>query len=261
MSENNGTNNNTEQQQEASSREPVRISCPQKLEWDGTASSKFISAVELCRMVNAAFKENFYDFQGSVIDIPQNNQGVFIPTISLRFNHINPQPGETRYAGVTRNLDEVKEGANVTRNAIRSFNHTLTYGDKYYLSKEAKEAIGEYLVDSKNIHKKGDINKDIDWGKVVSDVYFKNYYFDAPNQMTNVSYIDPGKFFAEVYGGENKYVYAAYVISSLPYDRSCPDVKNYLLNVLRLDIAKVNELGMIFGLGQAGNAGMGFVSI
>jgi len=259
MSENTTNNTATNQNEE---REPVRISCPQKLEWDGTASSKFISAVELCKMVNSAFKENFYDFAGSILEIPQNNQGVFIPTISLRFTHLEPHVSERRYAGVTRNLDEVKEGANVTRNAIRSFNHTLTHGDKYYLSKEAKEAIGEYLVDSRNIHKKGDINKDIDWGKVVTDVYLPGrFYGESPNQMTNVSYIDPGKFFAEVYGGEDKYVYAAYVISSLPYDRTCPDVKNYLLNVLRLDIAKVNELGMIFGLGQAGNAGMGFVSI
>ncbi len=210
---------------------------------------------DLCRKVVMMFKPVYADFDGCRLE--RDAQGKAY--IELYFNHSEPND-PNKCNALTREAPDSngKNTSNEMLRKIRSINNKMMSGDRFYLTEDGKDGIGDYVIDYMRNKKTGKIM----WEKIVSDVELKANYVGQPSKSyTKVSAIDPIKIITEWYGSttENGDSVVEYAIENI--SNFNPFMGNNMMNgpmsttQSYISIARFNEKNVA----KAAN-GMGFTS-
>lgn len=155
--------------------------------------SEFLTSTEFCQKVSSLLKAVYSDCEGCALEI--NQQGMAV--ISVFFNH-NEAEDAARVPAISREFSEDNTKSEVVRR-IRSYDNRNKYGDRYFLTKEGKEGLDDFIM--QHMIKQGKI----DWSKVTAEVsQGGNFYGQRQVQYTKVSMLDPSKLASAIYGATDE---------------------------------------------------------
>lgn len=252
-------NTNTTNESESKNKIEIAVS---PIDFKAITDTMYLTSREFCEMVTGIFRSVFADFEGSTISGIPNTPFI---TVNLFFNHKD-------YTGTEMPIACSKDGninaKGETLRMIRRYNNQINNGDRYFLVPEAQEALKPFLMDNVAIYDK---NHNVNWGKVVSEVAdnSSNFFYGVPTrlQYTKVSYIDPGKIAAMIYGTDSseegsKWAYGVRVASSTTTfnNMSIGNANGgaWTLGIDRVSAKELEKLASRFGLTNLGN-GLGIV--
>lgn len=241
--ENQNTSTNTES--------ALEINVEQHLKFNAISDVQYINSTEFCELVSNLFKGIYSDYEGCrLVLIPQTNQ----IQLQLFFNHREVVPEDGKFKAISR--DGKVTAANPTLAAIRRRDHLLNEGDRYYLTPDGKSGLVKFLFDGPTVFEK---NGDVKWNRVVAEVSdSSNQYMSQqlPQQLTQISFIDPVKVAATLYGltdddGE-QWVYNITVKRSIaavnPYPYAANNNSNLILSIERISVEQTKKLAAQYGL-------------
>lgn len=249
------TAENSAQQEQKDEKYKIEVASHEP--FNAIVSAVYVNSSALCKLVSDLFKASFADCYGSTFDLIPGTQNY---TISLYFDH--DDHGNAVVA--TSKEDSNDSTVNSTLRRTRNFSRRILDGDRYNATKEAIEAltpfmfgpevIGHIYKNSNNRH--GFNSREINWKNVVSETADSSYgYNGIPRQLTKISFLDPDKLIAAIFGSVSdegeKYVYTSRILRSMPaFGGGNAD---YKLVIQRLAEHNVIDLANQFGLGyQAG---------
>lgn len=250
--ENQNSNTNTES--------ALDINVEQHLKFNSISDVMYTNNTEYCGAASNLFRGVYSDCVGSrLVLIPQTNQ----LQLQLFFDHREVAPEDGKFRAISR--DGKVTAANPTLAAIRRRDHLLNEGDRYYLTPDGKSGLTKFLFDGPTVFEK---NGDVKWNRVVAEVSdSSNQYMSQqlPQQLTQVSFIDPVKVAAALYGSTDddgeQWVYNVTVKRSIAAVNSYPyyaaNNNNLILAIERISVEQTKKLAAQYGL--VFNNGLGII--
>lgn len=225
--------------------EAFKIVIDEHEKFDPLVETQFTTSTEFCKLVSDLFRAVFPDCVGSSLDmIPATN----IQTISLYFDHLDHGDQQT---AVSRDAGDQKT-KNSTLKSTRNYYTRLRVGDKYLLTDDGKSAIVDFLMDPDCARAIYNNNYEVKWDKITTDVADPSAGMSG-RQLTKVSFIDPNKLAAAIYGetnfNEDKVVYNIRNLGSLPVYVGGYSSAGYSLAVDRVTEANVHKMSAAYGIG------------
>ena len=244
MSENTKTNV-TENNAQGSTVEAFKIVIDEHEKFDPLVETSFVTSTEFCKVVSDLFRAVFPDCVGSSLDmIPATN----VQSISLYFDHLDHGDQQT---AVSRDAGDQKTKNSVLK-STRNYYTRLRVGDKYLLTEDGKSAIMDFLMDPEVARAIYNNNFEVKWDKITTDVADPSAGMSG-RQLTKVSFIDPNKLAAAIYGDKNfnndKVVYNIRNLGSLPVYVGGYSSAGYSLAVDRVTEANVHKMSAAYGIG------------
>lgn len=222
--------------------------------FDPITDSTYMTSTAFGEKVSALFKSVFRDCEGCAFEINQQGQAY----IAVYFNHNEAPDDGSRAAAVSRNIGAGSNVSNETIRRIRDNDNRNRFGDRYYLTKEGKEGIDDFLFDYLLTRNNGKIQ----WDRITADVSQQGQmYGQRALQYTKVSMLDPVKLASIIFGDtdENgeRVEYGVSVLKSAPQ----MSIGNFQ-PVWILEIKRVFEkslVGVCNSLGLAPSSGLNII--
>lgn len=211
-------------------------------------SSKFISSVDFCRLVNAYMRAAFDDFYGCEFDMVQG-----FATINVYFDHVVEHEAGKVYA-----CEQAAENSvgNDTINRIRNRDSILKNGDRYFLTPDGKDIIKPLL--SPRYYNQGNPQ----WKNIVADVNADNrnmFMMQPSTRRTKVVGLDPQKLCSIIWGAKEDNDFIDYGIAVME-DRSMRNMPipgaanhNYVLQITKAYNGNLKKTCEKFGIANAGS--------
>ena len=225
----------------------LNIDVAQPLKFKSILDTVYINSVELCEQISAAMKSVYVDFEGCrMVPVPNTNQ----LQLQFFFNHREYDVPEGMYKAVTK--DGKNEANNQTLAAIRRHDRLLNEGDRYFLTDDGKSGLKKFFFDGATVFEK---DGSVKWNRVCAEVSDSANQFmptQLPQQLTQVSFIDPVKFVTMLYGAADEdgegWVYNLSVKRSMPSMAYGSNSSNYVLAIERISVAQTKKLAAQYGL-------------
>lgn len=238
--------NSNENQKEV---EEFKIEVLEHERFDHIVDEKFVTSGEFCKKVSELFRSIYSDYEGCCYEVNQQGLG----TIGLFFNHAEITD-ENRKAAITRIIPEDSGINSDVVRRIRTNDFRSKNGDRYFLTKEGKEGLDDFVIPNMVNYKTGKVQ----WDKITAEVANGTaYYGQPPVVYTKVSLIDPGKIAALIYGetdeeGEH-WVYDVVRLSSMPMVGNIGGnfESQYMLKIRRVYEPEVVKLSNQMGVSLA----------
>jgi hypothetical protein len=226
----------------------LEINVDQHLKFGAISDMAYMSSVEFCELVSKAFKRIFVDFEGCrLVPIPSTNQ----LQMQFYFNHKELPVTEGMYRACTK--DGKTEAANSTLAAIRRRDHLLNVGDRYFLTDDGKSGLKKFFFDGQTVFEK---DGSVKWQKIVAEVSDPATGFMSnpiPQQLTQVSFIDPVKIAMLLFGDVDddgvNWVYNITPKRSMPMmGMGGNNNGSYILSIERISVDQTKKLAATYGL-------------
>lgn len=222
----------------------INVDVPER--FAAIASSMYIDSNEFCLKAHELFKAAFADSYGFTFDLIQGSN---VPMMSAYFDHFDHAEGIP--TAVTKDISE-SGTKNTTLRSTRQYSRRLSEGDRYHITDEGKEAIAPFMMDYTAARKIYQTN-DIKWDSVLAEVADTAYNGMAQNQVTKVSYLDPNKIAAKIFGEfdeeGNRLEYGVSIVRSMPtFNGIGSAANNYLLSIARVTENEVYKFCERFGI-------------
>lgn len=219
-------------------REKLRISV-EPMEFDGVWKTKIMTTVDLAKIVNGIFRPVFNDFEGSLILLDQFNR----LNLTLYFSD-KGQAGEDQYKVLT---PANRVGRNSTAaQRILSFK-TKNRNKNFNLTNEAKELLIDFMPTKPG--------KQFNWDTAVFEQQQQTGY-NSYNIVVGITGLNLTKIIRMLYrnnSNKGNYDYEITILRPVGTDYGFKQ-KNYLINIMQFNNAKVQELaeknGLIAPVGQ-----------
>lgn len=197
MAERNDRNERKETMEDREQREPFVITNDNPEEFVGIGEVRYMKASDFGHKVYQIFKPIFADFYGALLTPPTQNSPSMV---TLYFDHVD-RSNQDVLLGISRDLEDTRETKNELLRRVRMYDHRMSVGDRYYLTREGKEAIAPFLFDDRAVY---DRNGKPNWGKIVAEsTPQQNVYGYVASQLTIATFIDPAKIIEFIYGKKN----------------------------------------------------------
>ena len=236
---------NVQDNQAGVKREPFVIKIEEPFEFEGTASTQYITSNDLLQRVSDLFHSVFADFEGCQLEVT-NNPGTK-PHIALLFNHGEYDQDATV---ATRRADQDSSKNDVIRN-IRNRDFRIVNGDRFYLTEDGKDVVKSLLTSQ--MFNNGNPN----WRNIVSEYTEDNrnlYSYTPSVQYTKVSYIDIDRICGLLYGatdGDDEIVYQAQIAGAInAYPGANVLSQNYMVIITRVSAKNLKSVYEKIGLGN-----------
>ena len=243
--------NETTQNTTGDASADLKIVIDEHEKFDAIVDEKYLTSKDFCEAVSQIFHTVFADFEGCSLDpIPNSNQ----VAIGLYFNH-RDYSGSDMPVACSRYVDN-NNTKNATLRSIRARNNMLTHGDRFYLTKDGQSAISDLLINGSFLYKN---DGTVRWDKCVAEITDPSTQFGYgvnKIQLTKVSYVDPIKLAALIYGDtevdpkdgtETHWVYNIRVLKSLPNIVGVGQSNNFMLAVERISTEETEKLANAYG--------------
>jgi hypothetical protein len=209
--------------------------------FNGIATTKYITSNDLGKAATELFKGVFADCEGCTFDVVGN-----VPTLAVIFNHGVYDKGArvacTREATVDSNAGIVAR--------IRTRDHLLANGDRYYLTDDGKDAFRDLL--NFQVYNNGKPN----WGKIVcefSENSQQRFYGMNTPQYTKVGFIDLNKIAGLIWCTEidgDNVEYDVHIVRALNSGVPGMPPSNYMLAVTRVSSRELQNTYEKLGFGS-----------
>ena len=133
----------------------------------------------------------------------------------------------------------------------------MVHGDRYFVTAEGQATLAPLLLNNNTTFKNGAPQ----WGKICSEVAdpaSQNMFYNARQQYTVISFIDPVKIIELVYGTEAtdetgnilRWVYNIRLVNSIPTlgNRNANSPANWMLAIDRISEEETEKLARRYGL-------------
>lgn len=237
---------------ESNTKDPFKIVVDEHETFDYIMKSAFTNTTKFCELACNLFRGIFADFYGLTFEVVPGTNNYMV---SAYFDHIDH--GDDRTA-VSKDAQDINKVKNTVLRSTRNYARRLTEGDKYQVTEDGASALADFLFDpslNRGIYTKdGDVN----WNKLCSEVADGAGYGAVPRQLTKISFIDPTKLAAAIYGSEdengNKLVYGVDIKRSMPsfntFTGNAVGTNGFILQISVISESKVielcNEAGICF---------------
>jgi hypothetical protein len=230
--------------------EELDINLDQPLRFTSISDTLYMNSVELCEKISSIMKSVFVDFEGCRM-IPVPNSPIGQLQLQFYFNHREADVPAGMYKAVTK--DGKNEASNQTLAAIRRHDRLLNEGDRYFLTDDGKSGLKKFFFDGATVFEK---DGSVKWNRVCAEVSDSANQFmptQLPQQLTQVSFIDPVKFVTMLYGASDEdgegWVYNISVKRSMPNAMGYGNNSaNFVLGIDRISVAQTKKLAAQYGL-------------
>ena len=229
--------------------ETLDIQIEQHLKFNSIADICYMSSVEFCELVSAAFKQIFSDWDGcKMVPVPNSNQGQL--QMQFFFNHREGDAPEGMYKACSR--DTNVQAKSDTLAAIRRRDYYMSNGDRFHLTEDGKSALAKFFFDGATVfNRDGSIKEN----SVTSEVHDGAGDFmstSIPQQLTMVSFIDPIKVATFLFGSKDDngdgWVYNITPKRSMNTGYYGTNNANYVLSIERISVEQTKKLAASYGL-------------
>jgi hypothetical protein len=234
---------NVREDQAGSKREPFVINISEPFEFEGTASTQYITSNDLLQHVSELFHGVFADFEGCQLEVANGGK----PCIALLFNHGEYDADATV---ATRRGDQDTSKNDVIR-SIRNRDFRMANGDRFFLTEDGKDVVKSLLTSQ--MFNNGNPN----WKAIVTEYTEDNrnlYQYTPSVQYTKVSFIDIDRMCGLLYGatdGDDEVVYQANVAGAInAYPGANVFNQNYMIIVNRVSAKYLKAVYEKIGLGS-----------
>lgn len=235
---------NTEQE-----RKPFEVHIDEHYDFDGIASTKFITSIQFCKMVSDLLHGIFSDFEGCMFE--PTAQGME-PTIALVFNH-DDHTGSELPCAVERAGSGKSGSSIIDRGRARDFYNRN--GDRFILTDDGQDFVKTIIVRRLIANGKIDFknNRNI-VGEFVEPSATSNFYFQQQYvPFTKVSFISISRICQLLFGsGEENGDNVEYIASvTAPFNNGFGGYNknsNYILSITKVSAKEINDFCGQIGL-------------
>lgn len=233
-------------------KEAAHIVFEEHAEFKSNADVKYLSSVSFAQDVSTVMHGVYADFEGCKLQTMKDGSCYF----HFYFNH-NSYPDTDKIVACTPQAPNVS-AKNQTLYNIRLADSYRNNGEKYYLTEDGKSTIADLLIPGDFVFDRN--TRKVKWNKVVVDVADPNpnmrLYINSLQMLTQVSYIDPCRIAALMYGdgseetGIPQWEYVVRAHNSLMPNRGFVQ-SGVMLSIERISVEETNRLARELGIQQA----------
>lgn len=232
------------------------ISLNDNVPFEPISDSKYLSSQEFLATVSDIFRKIYADYEGCTLEMIPSSSAL---QIKMFFNH-NDYSNSNLYVACSKEATVNAKSEAIAM--IRRHSYQVNNGDRYYLTDDGKSGLRPFFVDWNALYGK---NNDLNWAKIVADVSdnaSQNQFAPLRQQYTQVSFIDPAKIAALIYGdgsdkdpsGNPAWIYNVRILHSIPslsFGTSNNNPNSWMLAIDRVSPKEVQALAARYGLNMS----------
>lgn len=224
-------------------RKPFEVQIDDHYDFDGIASTKFITSIQFCKMVSDLLHNVFSDFEGCMFE--PTVQGME-PTIALVFDH-DDHTNDSLPCAMERAGSSKSGSSIIDRGRARDFYNRN--GDRFLLTEDGQDFVKTIL--SRRMF----VNGKIDFKKIVgeySEPNMNSFYYQQPVPYTKVSYISISRICQLLFGnGKDENDNVEYIANVVPFNggfNGYNRTNNYILTLTKVSAKEINDFCGQIGL-------------